>query len=466
MSVGGVLFVSAVVFLLWYVNNRQKQVALEDLKAANNCCFEWGNCGDDLAAWEAGWGACQRGECSSCPISGSSGDCDGDGKCEAGEDNKWCSSDCNADGTDTGSESETEVTSGTWNQCDASASNLPCGSCSISLGGAGVVNFSCELKCTTGDCPSSSSSIAHRWERCGNAGSTSCNESDSDYIASGNLGGDGPWSISAQTDNQSGVGTYSVPDCGRIQLDVQMNNGTNVAGVVYSSGVDCEETTTTTTITTTTTTEESDPSCTITSTAVCIDEDTINIEWDTTLSDYTFDDDEDFVRLRFNDTSDVWYTSGTDIRDDVAQLDGSKNIDIESNTEYRVNAEFIQTDTALCESPVQTLECLTTDSSCSESCTDDTDCVDGLICSSGMCRNEDCTDETDCICDSTVIAEDPTTPTSESVPQTGLFDDTKGRLKLGFIFIIIGGGLILLDSLGLLQVRVEGVRDRFERKLK
>lgn len=59
--------------------------------------------------------------------------------------------------------------------------------------------------------------------------------------------------------------------------------------------------------------------------------------------------------------------------------------------------------------------------SCNETCTQDSDCVSGLICllPDGVCRNSQCSDETDCSCPSATATPRPTVthkPTATPVP--------------------------------------------------
>ncbi len=76
----------------------------------------------------------------------------------------------------------------------------------------------------------------------------------------------------------------------------------------------------------------------------------------------------------------------------------------------------------------------TTTVGCNSSCTLNTDCISGLVCIGGSCRNASCTSETSCVCP---VAEALPTP---KIPVSG------GPSILG-AFIIAGGLLIL--SLGL-----------------
>ena len=136
---------------------------------------------------------------------------------------------------------------GEWGQCGED--DPPCGSCTITGVTNGTMTFGCELNCggSATMCPGGVAGtypIAHRWETCGNQGNDPCNESRPDYIASGDLGGDGPWTIDGQTIIQ-GEGTFPAIQCGRVQVDVQIrdqsgqNNIVNVAGLVYTTSSNC-----------------------------------------------------------------------------------------------------------------------------------------------------------------------------------------------------------------------------------
>jgi len=139
-----------------------------------------------------------------------------------------------------------------WHQCmvsdgDEPPENLPCGSCSIIDIGAGTMGFGCELDCggLESGCPGGEAGqygIDHAWLRCENKGSDPCTQDSPDFVESGELGGDGPWVIPGQS-TVPGSGTFPLPDpfCGRVQVDVKMTaEGTEVAGRVFDSGVDCE----------------------------------------------------------------------------------------------------------------------------------------------------------------------------------------------------------------------------------
>jgi hypothetical protein len=134
---------------------------------------------------------------------------------------------------------------GSFNQCEGPWGPIPCGSCSINeVNADGTMAFECQLNCggSASDCPGGSAGnyfIRHRWEKCNNAGSEACTSDSFDYLESGDLGGAGPWWIAGQS-TVNGSGTYPIIDCGRVQVDVQMEDtGTSVAGGVYDTGVDC-----------------------------------------------------------------------------------------------------------------------------------------------------------------------------------------------------------------------------------
>lgn len=70
-------------------------------------------------------------------------------------------------------------------------------------------------------------------------------------------------------------------------------------------------------------------------------------------------------------------------------------------------------------------------SGCNNSCTLNTDCISGLVCIGGTCRNASCTSQTDCVC---VVAVAQPTP---KIPVSG-----SGFSILGAS--IIGSGLLIL----------------------
>lgn len=75
----------------------QEDQSVSDSSAAdNNCCADEA-CSNYNGDFEAGYYACERGECSKC-TGGASGSCDKDLKCEAGENHNNCSSDCDDKG--------------------------------------------------------------------------------------------------------------------------------------------------------------------------------------------------------------------------------------------------------------------------------------------------------------------------------------------------------------------------------
>lgn len=139
-----------------------------------------------------------------------------------------------------------KATGSPWNQCTGPSGPIPCGSCSIFTAGKDSMTFGCELNCggNTKNCPGAVAGlyqIGHTFESCKGKGSAPCGSTFSpDFLATGAIEGSGPWEIKGQS-SVKGSGTIPSLTCGRVQVDVKMTaNGTNVAGKVYDSGVDCQ----------------------------------------------------------------------------------------------------------------------------------------------------------------------------------------------------------------------------------
>jgi len=142
---------------------------------------------------------------------------------------------------------------GTWNQCNASGSNKPCGSCSVTditvgAGGAASTTFGCQLLCNPGNCPSGTYQINDTsWFWCSNKDGASCTQGNSDLIANvHNTSSVGSLTISDASPNATNNGfswSFTIPNwtgCGRVQTDVQINaQGVSVAGLTKSFGSDC-----------------------------------------------------------------------------------------------------------------------------------------------------------------------------------------------------------------------------------
>lgn len=137
-----------------------------------------------------------------------------------------------------------------WYQCqitDGPEPNYPCGSCSIVAVHPNRTLFKCELDCggSTSGCPGGTAgnyAINHNWQQCSRKGTSVCVEGSQDLIATGTLGGNGPWTIHGQDEIILREGTFPTPNpyCGRVQVDVQMTaDGTDAAGEVLDTGVDC-----------------------------------------------------------------------------------------------------------------------------------------------------------------------------------------------------------------------------------
>lgn len=144
-----------------------------------------------------------------------------------------------------------------WNQCQVGENgniNTPCGSCSISIPAAGDVSFGCELDCGgfASGCPGNTAGdyiIYSAQMRCKNQGAEPCTENSPDFIDSADLTGEGPWTIQGQS-SVNGSANFTAPQCGRVQVDVQMREtGTAPAGAVFDTGADCEQPTSTPTLT-------------------------------------------------------------------------------------------------------------------------------------------------------------------------------------------------------------------------
>lgn len=80
--------------------------------------------------------------------------------------------------------------------------------------------------------------------------------------------------------------------------------------------------------------------------------------------------------------------------------------------------------------------------SCNESCSSDSQCSGGLICSSSYCRHKDCVNEVDCSCPgptatpTTVVAQATPTPGVE-LPQAGFAWPTFGAAVGGILLIAV-----------------------------
>ncbi len=156
---------------------------------------------------------------------------------------------CNPDSTGGSTPTPTPTPGGSsggggWGDC-SKGDPTPCGSCSIKNTSNGSMTFGCELNCggSASSCPGGSAgnySIAHRWFHCRNKDGGACGPGNSDFMAQGDLGGSGPWTIVGQHLLDPGSGTFPSITCGRVQVDVQMNaGGTNVAGGLYTASADC-----------------------------------------------------------------------------------------------------------------------------------------------------------------------------------------------------------------------------------
>lgn len=73
--------------------------------------------------------------------------------------------------------------------------------------------------------------------------------------------------------------------------------------------------------------------------------------------------------------------------------------------------------------------------SCNSTCTTTSDCMSGLVCSSGFCRNSVCTSEADCACPPVVKAT--STPTPE-LPKSGSVTGTTAVFGLGALVVVLG----------------------------
>jgi hypothetical protein len=70
------------------------------------------------------------------------------------------------------------------------------------------------------------------------------------------------------------------------------------------------------------------------------------------------------------------------------------------------------------ETPTQTPTSTPNPASCNDSCTVDTDCTSGLICSANLCLNPSCTGDTDCICPTPTQTPTPTNSPSPTATPT------------------------------------------------
>ena len=136
---------------------------------------------------------------------------------------------------------------GGWHQCQLprSSAAMPCGSCSLSVTGAGAVSYGCELDCggSVNNYPicqqnQGGYSVTRKWFQCRGTSGGYCGPDSSDFI------GQGTWSGTlAQMlpqSNKSGTGSVANFDCGRIQVDVIMEGtGTSVAGGMRNTSKDC-----------------------------------------------------------------------------------------------------------------------------------------------------------------------------------------------------------------------------------
>ena len=145
-------------------------------------------------------------------------------------------------------------------QCTRSGSgppsNIPCGSCSIfgdstvSDSGSATVKFGCEIICNTTGNPSNKTGCPANtipytiedmsWFWCRQAGNGACTESSPDLIKNvGNTPYSGGPFIMSKQGTTNFTGTFNIDsyqNCGRIQVDVKMNQ---IAGHVINKGTDC-----------------------------------------------------------------------------------------------------------------------------------------------------------------------------------------------------------------------------------
>jgi len=160
-------------------------------------------------------------------------------------------------GTPTGVQpTQAQPPSGTWNQCDATQSNKPCGSCSIkengisiNSAGSSTVAFGCQLICDPGNCPSGTYQVNDTsWFWCSGSEGGVCVNGNSDLIDSGHSTSSvGSLTISDSSPNATNNGfswSFSIPNwtnCGRVQVDVKINaNGVSLAGDTKGFGSDCD----------------------------------------------------------------------------------------------------------------------------------------------------------------------------------------------------------------------------------
>lgn len=252
-AIGAVLVLVVGVFVgTTVVTNLQEKVNLEK-KAADECvlpafdsvdeCTQSCLAGCPLSSYPQECAAGCPSECVNLCAGGPPTNTCGNGACDApGETSTNCPQDCGG-----GAPVAPPPTSGgNWNQCTSSTGPIPCGSCLVKSVEPGTMTFGCELNCggSAGNCPGGSAgnyTIAHRWFHCKNKGSAPCGPGtgSTDHDGEGNLGGPGRWDISGQN-LINGSGTFPNPGCGRVQVDVQMSaSGTNVAGDVWDSEIDC-----------------------------------------------------------------------------------------------------------------------------------------------------------------------------------------------------------------------------------
>lgn len=155
------------------------------------------------------------------------------------------------------------ATSTTFNQCNATQSNLPCGSCNISdftinSNGNGVANVGCELRARATD-----TSLFRNyevkdqsWFWCNGNGTQACTQANANELK-GNVNDRttklADFTLSASSlelTNNNMTWNFNIPNwtnCGRVQVDVQIAApGVNVAGLTKSFGENCETTPTNT----------------------------------------------------------------------------------------------------------------------------------------------------------------------------------------------------------------------------